>query len=169
MTRLVFRVLVGKADDDSPAFELALEEPPLLGRRPEVFTCTGLEPEFLAIADAAPAAGAVKAAGRKLFDAVAANTHLSQFLTTALQVQQPERYPVFVEFTTPGAETLPWEMLCSPSGDFLGLDERWAVGRLIDTLSTLQPVWQITPPLRIAAVLSCLCLLYTSPSPRDRS
>jgi hypothetical protein len=36
------------------------------------------------------------------------------------------------------------------------LDERWGVGRIVDSLSPLEPVWRFTPPLRLAAVLSCL-------------
>src|SRR5690606_39275015 len=87
---------------------------------------------------------------------VMANKDLALHLTAALQVQPPERYPVFVELTTPGAENFPWEALCSQEGDFLGLDERWAGGRIVETISPVPGVWRFEPPLRVAAVLSCL-------------
>src|SRR5262249_32794850 len=80
-----------------------------------------------------------------------------QYLTTALQTQAPQRYPVYVEIATgTGIEALPWETLCSPAGDYLGLDERWAVGRIVDGPGQLAPLWHFAPPLRIAAVLACL-------------
>lgn len=155
MTRLVFRVLGGQ-ENGTPAWQTQLEEPPLLGRLPVPLGCTGQEAEFAALLGSVAAADAVRAAGRRLYDAIVSNADVAPLLTAALQVQPPERYPVFVELATTGAEALPWEAICSPAGDFLGLDERWAVGRMVDSLSPLEPVWRFTPPLRIAAVLSCL-------------
>jgi len=155
VSRLVFRILGGQSGGMA-AWETQLEEPPVLGRRPAPFACSGTEPEFTALSGSVFAAEEIKDAGRRLFDAVVANPDLAPHLTAALQVQQPQRYPVFVELATTGAESLPWEAMCSPAGDFLALDERWAVGRMVDSLSPLEPVWRFAPPLRIAAVLSAL-------------
>lgn len=155
MNRLVFRILGGESDGMA-VWETQLEQPPVLGRRPVPFGCDGTEPEFEAIKGAVFAGEETKAAGRRLFDAVLANPDLAPYMTAALQVQGPQRYPVFVEFATTGAESLPWEAMCTPEGYFIALDERWAVGRIVDTVSPVEPVWRFEPPLRVAAVLSAL-------------
>jgi hypothetical protein len=63
---------------------------------------------------------------------------------------------VLVEIKESGeAEALPWEALCADD-DFLALDERWALGRLVDTGDRRTTAYKLAPPLRIAAVLSCL-------------
>jgi hypothetical protein len=156
MSRLVVRVLGGHEPGGQTALAIQLEDPPLLGRRPVPFACTGEEPEFTAVLDGPLSGDAVRTAGVKLYEALAANPDLKPYLDSAMQVQSPGRYPVFVELATTGAEALPWEALCSPNGEFLGLDERWAVGRIVDTLNPLEPVWRFAPPLKVAAVLSAL-------------
>jgi hypothetical protein len=156
MERLVFRVIDGVADDDRLVWDVGLEEPPVLGRRTTRLRCTGNEPEFTALAAPAVPNGSVRTAGRTLYDAIAGDAHLSDELADVMRAQLGERRPVFVEFAGLGAESLPWEALCSPKGDFLGIDERWAIGRLVESLNPLAPVWALQPPLKIAAVLSSL-------------
>ena len=88
---------------------------------------------------------------------MAAHPQIGPYLQTALQTAAGNRYPVFVEIATPaGAEALPWEALCSPEGDFLGLDERWSLARMVEPQAPAAPFYRLTPPIRIAAVLSCL-------------
>jgi CHAT domain len=102
-------------------------------------------------------AGSVKLAGTRLFDALMANPHIQPHLTTALQVAAGTRHPISIEIATRiGAEALPWEAMCSADGDFLGLDERWSLARMVEPQVEAAPVYTLTPPLRIAAVLSCL-------------
>jgi hypothetical protein len=82
---------------------------------------------------------------------------LAEYFTTALQTQLPDRYPIFVEIATgAGVEALPWETLCSPAGDFLSLDDRWTLTRIVEAAGLSRSLGHLTPPLRIAAVLSCL-------------
>jgi hypothetical protein len=159
MSRLVFqlsKVLIEDPAGNGARIYISLEEPNLFA--PQVpFGCTGAEADFGALQNAALAPEAVRQAGRRLFDAVAVHEQLSQQLTIALQKQLPERCPVFVKIADPsGMESLPWEALCSPNGDFLGLDDRWSVGRMIAGRTPAALPWPFTPPLRVAAVLSCL-------------
>jgi CHAT domain len=157
MNRLVFQLADSIGMDSARFVTISLEEPPVFGSLGRPFSCTGQEPPFLALREAQLADTAIEQAGRFLYDAVVSHPDLAQYLATALQCQAPQRYPVFVEIATgSGIETLPWETLCSPSGDYLGLDERWAVGRIVDGPGQLAPFWHFKPPLRIAAVLSCL-------------
>lgn len=154
MSRVVFSV-VGLQEPSGISLGIQLKEPATFGRRSVPLGVTLDAPEFRALRGVPPV-NAVRDAGRLLFDAVMANQDVAPHLSNALLVQAPQRCPVFVELTTSGAENFPWEALCSTAGDFLGLDERWAVGRLVETISPLPGNWLFEPPLRIAAVLSCL-------------
>lgn len=157
MKRLVFQLADSVAPDDTPYVAISLTEPSIFGSRAQPFGCTGQEQQFVALRSVAPDVEAIQAAGRYLYDAVIKHPELAAHLATALQTQQPERYPVYVEIATgSGIETLPWETLCSANGEFLGLDERWAVGRIVDGPARTSSFHQFQPPLRVAAVLSCL-------------
>lgn len=154
MSRVVFSV-VALQQPDGISLGIQLTEPATFGRRSVPLGLSPDAPEFRALRGVPPV-NAVRDAGRLLFDAVMANQDLAPHLASALLVQSPERCPVFVELTTTGAESFPWEALCSTSGDFLGLDERWAVGRIVETISPVPGNWLFEPPLRVGAVLSCL-------------
>lgn len=157
MTRLVFQLAGSVGPDNIPHIEISLEEPSIFGSLGRPFACTGEEEPFSALRDAPLGNDAILQAGRYLFDAVMQHPDLAEHLPTALQTQYPDRYPVFVELATgAGVEALPWEALCSHKGEFLGLDERWAVGRIVDSPAVSRPYWHFTPPLRFAAILSCL-------------
>lgn len=154
MSRLVFSV-VGLQGVEGTTLGIQLKEPATFGRRSVPLGVSLDAAEFQALRGVPPP-NAVRAAGRLLFDAIMANQDLAPHMSSALLVQAPARCPVFVELTTTGAESFPWEALCSTTGDFLGLDERWAVGRIVETISPLPGSWLLQPPLRIAALLSCL-------------
>lgn len=157
MTRLVFQLAGSVGPENIPHVEISLEEPSVFGGLGRPFTCTGEEEPFSALRDAPLDNDAILRAGQYLFDAVMQHPDLAQHLPTALQTQYPDRYPVFVELATgAGVEALPWEALCSREEGFLGLDERWAVGRIVDSQKVSRPYWHFTPPLRFAAILSCL-------------
>ncbi len=65
--------------------------------------------------------------------------------------------PVYVRFATKdGVAQLPWEAMWAPSGEVLGLDERWAIGRMVTAATGGGPRHTLEPPIRIAAVLSCI-------------
>ncbi|MET8628445.1 CHAT domain-containing protein [Kitasatospora sp. NPDC004669] len=157
MTRLVFH-LAGAVDFSEVRYVvISLEEPSVFNSMTRPFQCTGREEPFVVLRQDVIPTDATKAAGVKLFTEVTRHPELAQYLPAALQTQPPQRYPVFVELATEaGVEALPWEALCSPSGEFLGLDERWAVGRIVDSQAIDRPLWDFKPPLRVAAVMSCL-------------
>ncbi|HCU97016.1 MAG TPA: hypothetical protein DHU96_31610 [Actinobacteria bacterium] len=157
MNRIVFQLGSSVAPNGEPFLSISLEEPPVFGSRAMPFTCQAGDPAFAALKAAVLAEDSIKLAGGKLFAAVWAHPDVQQYLQTALQTAAGSRYPVYVEIaTSAGAEALPWEALCSPNGDYLGLDERWALARIVEPAAEPPTFYTLTPPLRIAAVLSCL-------------
>src|SRR6266487_935696 len=157
MSRVVFQLADSVGPENTPFVEITLEEPSVFGSMGRPFLCTGNEPPLIALKNVQLAANAIQQAGQFLYDAVVAHNEIRDYLVAALQTQQPQRYPVFIEIATgSGVEKLPWETLCSPGGEFLGLDERWAFGRIVDGPTKTAANWQFTAPLRIAAILSCL-------------
>lgn len=156
MKRLVFKLTGAVGPDTRQYVAISLEEPvdPTSQSRP--FTCDCEEQPFVALRAVDPNRQSVKEAGRRLYEAVAEHPEVHDELKAALKTVDPDRYPVFVNIGSPsGLEVLPWETLCSPTGEFLGLDERWAVGRMVGGPDT-KPFWSFSPPLRVAVVLSCL-------------
>ncbi|MYR07385.1 CHAT domain-containing protein [Gordonia sp. SID5947] len=121
------------------------------------FQCPADDPLFRALNGAVLDDGAVKSAGQRLFQALGAHPDVGRHLQTALHTVVGQRYPVFISLTEPvGPEALPWEALCSPAGEFFGLDERFALARTVPQVDPVGTVLDLKPPIRIAAVLSCL-------------
>lgn len=157
MRRLVFELADAVGPDDTRYTALSLKEPPLYPSVAHPFRCSGEEHALIALSNGELLPEAVKNAGRYLFDSVALHPDVGQQLKVALEVEQPERRPVYVRIAAASnIEALPWESLCSPAGDFLGLDERWAVSRMVAGRGVETTSWSFVPPLRIAAILSCL-------------
>jgi CHAT domain len=158
VSRVVFQLADSVGPENIPYIEITLEEPSVFGSKGRPFVCTGDEPPLIALKNVQLTANAIRQAGQFLYNSVVdAHDEIREYLIVALQTQKPQRYPVFIEIATgSGIEQLPWETLCSPGGKFLGLDERWAFGRIVDGPAKTAASWQFTPPLRIAAILSCL-------------
>jgi hypothetical protein len=157
MNRIVFQLGSAMAPDGMPFLSISLEEPPVFGSYAMPFTCQASDPAFAALRAAVVAQDSIKLAGGTLFTAVSAHPDVQQYLQTALQTAVGGRYPVYVEIATPaGAEALPWEALCTPNDDYLALDERWALARIVEPAAEPPAFYTLVPPLRIAAVLSCL-------------
>jgi CHAT domain len=157
MNRIVFQIRSALAPDGTEYVAMSLEEPTVFGSRDRPLGCTVDDPEFARLRGPVPAIGSIQAAGLRLYSSLAAHQDIAQYLQTALQTGAGQRYPVYVEIDTPGGpEGLPWEVLCSPHGDYLGLDERWALARMVDPRIGTGAFYALRPPLRIAALLSCL-------------
>lgn len=157
MNRIVFQLGSAVAPDGVPFLSISLQEPWVFGSCARPFTCQASDPAFAALRAAVVAQDSIKLAGGTLFTAVSAHPEVQQYLQTALQTAVGGRYPVYVEIATPaGAEALPWEALCSPNDEYLGLDERWALARIVEPAAEPPAFYTLTPPLRIAAALSCL-------------
>ncbi|HEY6746752.1 MAG TPA: CHAT domain-containing protein [Mycobacteriales bacterium] len=155
--RLVFELSDSIAPDGTPLVEIALKEPRVWGSPRQPFPYRGTEPVFLGLATAPPADAALRTVGRTLYDAVAARPPLADTFAEALRVQPPARYPLFVEIDSASqVESLPWEALCGQDGTFLGLDERWAIGRMIDAARPPATPRDLELPVKVAAVLSAL-------------
>ena len=152
--RMVIRVTPLLTDTVEQQLTLSLEEPAADGVT--VLNCTGAEPELADLAADPLSAGAVRVSGRFLFDKLTAHPRigleLKQTITPAGQPRQ-----LYVELRAQGlAEAMPWETLCSPSDDFLSLDRRWPVTRLVQAEEGGAGVRSFQPPLRVALLLSCL-------------
>jgi hypothetical protein len=133
---------------------LSLEEPAFDGVA--ALQCTGTEPEFLNLAAQPLGADSVRAAGRFLFDKLIAHPRIEVELNCTVT---PEGQPrqLYVELCAQGpAESVPWEILCSPTGGFLSLDPRWPVSRRVRAMDGAAGVRGFQPPLRVALLLSCL-------------
>ncbi|WP_033822521.1 CHAT domain-containing protein [Kitasatospora sp. MBT63] len=158
MSRLIFQLSGSVGLDNLTHVQISLSEPPVFGVPAHPFQCTGDEQPLAVLRDTRlPIDGVTRTAGRFLFEEVMRHPGVASQLPVALNTQPPDRCPVFVELAT-GAEVeaLPWETLCAPSGEFLGLDERWSLGRIVNSPIVREPYWYLEPPVRIAVVLSCL-------------
>lgn len=121
------------------------------------FTCTGHEEVFAALRSAAPETDVVTAAGRQLFDAVTTPDPVRDLVVAALAVQEPDRWPIYLDLSdAKESHALPWEALCTTTGQFLALDPCWPVARMLDGTRKAVVERTLGPPLRLAAILSCL-------------
>ena len=153
--RLVFELSDAIARDGTRMVEIALREPRVPGTPRQEFPYRGDEPIFLGLAAVPPAADALRSVGRALFEAVTEHPPLSDTFAEALRTH--DRYPLFVQIdSSSSVESLPWETLCTDDGVFLGLDERWSIGRIVDPGRAPAASCDLQLPLRIAAVLSAL-------------
>ncbi|MEV4174072.1 CHAT domain-containing protein [Nonomuraea sp. NPDC049709] len=137
-----------------PTVLMKLREPPTSGLFQ--FECTGLEPEFAALRSAGMNPTAVSAAGQILFEHLNKHESIRAELARALGIDRSESFPIYVDVSNIEAKALPWEALFSPDREFLALDPRWPVGRIIPGRRPVSPPWTLDRPLRVAAILSCL-------------
>jgi len=152
--RMVIRVTPLLTEAGAEQLVLSLEEPAADGVT--VLQCRGTEPELLDLAADPPQAGAVLASGRFLFDKLAAHHPIELELKQTVSPKGQQRQ-LYLELRAQGlAEAMPWETLCSPGNDFLSLDVRWPVTRLVRPVDEGAGVRSFQPPLRIALLLSCL-------------
>ena len=160
MNRIVIQLSNSVTPSGEPFTSISLEEPSVFGSQVLALPCQVNDAVFEALNAGGQLNGrSVKQAGDRLFQALNVHPHIRQYLQTALQTAVGSRYPVFIEIATSasGAEAFPWEALCSPEGHFLGLDDRWALARMVQPQTSIAPLfYTLTPPIRIAAVLSCL-------------
>lgn len=154
MSRIVFQLSNGKGPDGQPSVSIALM-PKDVDSEEFPFSCSATEDVFLAAAKQVIDADAIKVAGCRLFSAVSAHPDIGFQLSTVLGNQAVS--PVYVWFATKdGVEQLPWEAMWAPSGEVLGLDERWAIGRMATAKVGGAAFHTLEPPIRIVAVLSCI-------------
>ncbi len=151
---MVVRIGFDLTEAGSERLEVSLEEPVVDGAHELPYT--GREPELAALANRPPGSGSVRAAGRLLYDALAAHPAIQDELAHSVRPTGGPR-PLYLELREGGrAEGVPWESLCTPNGDFLALDPRWPVSRLVHPVDRVAGVRAFRPPLRVALVLSCL-------------
>ncbi|PFG43150.1 CHAT domain-containing protein [Isoptericola jiangsuensis] len=150
MNRVVFQIsALGRNDEPVPLVGLA--EPVDPQRYEEVFTCP-------ALAQSAPAADAEALYGKLLYEALSVNTVVRDHLTGA-RTSTERRFGVCAELLPQSrTDSLAWETLRFPDDDgqqYLALSTKYAFARVVTSGQPRVPVYQLTPPLRVVAVLSC--------------
>lgn len=120
-------------------------------RRPLPFNCV---PEAMPPWDGPEA---VKLHGHRLLEEL--ETHPAVKMAIQLALMQPpgQTQPVYFHLNEDAAERLCWETLYSDEKAFIGLDARWPIGRIADSVVDRRLAPQdFAPPLRVVAILSAL-------------
>ncbi|WP_418276909.1 CHAT domain-containing protein [Isoptericola jiangsuensis] len=149
MNRVVFQI---SALGRSAVPLVSLVEPTDPKTYHEEFTCP-------AVAMAAPASDAEADYGGRLYDALSVNTVLRDHLIGA-RTSRDERFGVCAEILPQSkTDALAWETLRFPDEDgqqYLALSTKYAFARVVAAGQPRVPVYQLAPPVRVVAVLSCL-------------
>src|SRR5262245_44789147 len=115
MNQIVIQLFGSIAPDGQKYVSISLRKPNPPDGQALPFMCTVDEPEFQGLTAAHLTQQSVRLAGRRIFDALAANPHIEPHLKAALQIPPGSRIPILIEIANRGgAEGLPWETLCSP-------------------------------------------------------
>ena len=151
MTGVMVHVSTFQEDDGPDRLVVYLERPPLPGRGTRRFGSTFADFPLTGLPQA------VRQAGETLYARLAEHQEFSTALIQAMAIAGSGRCPLFVHLDVEGeADRIPWEILCAPGGIFLGLEPRWSVARVVDSAVPSPGTVAFQPPLRIAALLSCL-------------
>jgi hypothetical protein len=94
----------------------------------------------------------VRTAGQVIHAGLSAHPGVSQALDLAVFNPNPPS-PIYIQTNVADAESLPWEVLYHPHGEFLSLDDRWPIGRMTGGAHQELPVF-LVPPLRVAALIA---------------
>jgi hypothetical protein len=149
--RLVARVAAQiNVDDNDIKLQLSLEDPATDGF--VLLDGVSAAAPIVALQNIPPPDGGVREAGRFLYDWLTAHPQLQVELAQAVH-GQPRT--VFLDVREATAEGVPWEALCAPSEEFLSLDTRWPVARMVAAVDGASGVRTFRQPLRIALLLSC--------------
>lgn len=120
-------------------------------RRPYPFTC---------ISETMPPwddPDAVKKHGQKLLEELETHPAIKKAIEMALMTPPGVTRPVYFRLLEEDAERLCWETLYADKNTFLGLDARWPIGRIADSVVDRHlPPQDFRQPLKLAAVLSAL-------------
>ena len=159
MSALAFELVEQTDDDGNSQARIRLIRRGCQGRP---FAVTGDEPQ-LAGFRAAAARTAVADAGGYLFGKIMENPDIADQLRPRLADRNAQPSPILVSLSARGAERYPFEAmfvpreaypLLSDGSRFLGLSERFAIGRMVDGVTAPSAVLPLRPPLQLTAVLS---------------
>ncbi|ALN63253.1 hypothetical protein GLA29479_2384 [Lysobacter antibioticus] len=100
---------------------------------------------------------AVLARGRMVRDALRQHQGISGVLDSLSQTLPTQVRPLFVMLNPSEAELINWEMLCDSNEQFVALDPRWPIARIIDPINAPSRLpGELTTPVRLMAVISAL-------------
>jgi hypothetical protein len=161
MTRTVIRIegLVNANADTQ--VQLRPEEPTNVKNfgSPRLLACRADTSPFADLAKVLPGAmgalpGAlVRKVGEELFQALSVHDGVLEALDRASQAAVNTIHPIYVASDVMDAEALPFEVLYHPNAEFLGLDPRWPIARMVGRQKGSITRF-LRLPLRMAAVLS---------------
>jgi len=150
--RLVARVAAQiNVNDNDIKLQLSLEDPATDGF--VLLDGVSAAAPIVALQNNPPPDGGVREAGRFLYDWLITHPQLQVELAQAVH-GQPRA--MFLDVREASAEGVPWEALCAPSEEFLSLDPRWPIARMVAAVDADSGVRTFRRPLRIALLLSCL-------------
>ena len=99
--------------------------------------------------------GGVRERGRKVRDALRAHPAIAEVLRLLAMTPVGERKPLFVMLSESEAEQICWETLCNANDEFLALDARWPIARIIEpTNERSQSPPELKLPVRMMVVVS---------------
>jgi hypothetical protein len=161
MTRTVIRIeglVNGNADT---LVQVRPEEPSDVRDfgSPQLLACRADAAPFVDLANVVPGTkgalpGAlVRKVGEELFQALSAHGGVLEALDRARKTAVNTIHPIFVASDVLDAEALPFEVLYHPTGEFLGLDPRWPIARMVGRQKGAITRF-LRLPLRMAAILS---------------
>lgn len=161
MTRTVIRIeeLVNQNDDTQVL--LRPEEPQDVkdfGRPHELGCRADLSP-FTDLAAVAPGNKAaipnalVRTVGESVYQGLSAHGGVMEALERASRAKVGTVHPIFVASNAMDAEALPFEVLYHPTAEFLGLDPRWPIARMVGQGKGIIARF-VKLPVRIAVVLA---------------
>ncbi|TFY85148.1 CHAT domain-containing protein [Pseudomonas kairouanensis] len=113
-----------------------------------------LAPEHLAVLTQQ---NAVLARGAAVRNALRSHQGICEVLDAMNTLPLNDIRPLFIMLDDASSQRINWEMLCNTSDQFVALDSRWPIGRIVNQTSAYPiPPSELVTPVRIMVVLSAL-------------
>jgi hypothetical protein len=99
--------------------------------------------------------GGVRERGRGVRDSLIKHPGVATVLTQLFTTPVGQQQPIFVMLSESEAERICWETLCNSKDQFVALDPRWPIGRIIDpTTAPNRPPSELALPVRMMVLIS---------------
>lgn len=97
----------------------------------------------------------VRERGRRVRDSLSTHPGVATVLTQLFTTPVGQQQPIFVMLSESEAEQICWETLCDSNDQFIALDPRWPIGRIIDpTTAPNRPPLELALPVRMMVLIS---------------
>lgn len=106
----------------------------------------------------AVAAKVVQDVGLAIYQALTSNPNILNVLNSVLMIDPARTEPIYLYLDSAAADEFPWEVIChgpaAGNREFLALDPRWPIGRIVGRAKSATTELPYAPPLRMLAVLA---------------